>query len=379
MTENLTVSRRAFMRGSAAAGLVVAIGLPTPGAASLPAPGVAALGAFLRIAGDGSVTVVAPCVEMGQGSHTALAMIVADEAGADWTRVSVVAPPVAAVYRTPGRPMQNTSGSQMVRRWNTPLRKAAAAALPEPAEPTLRSGRTIVGGNPKRLDIPSKVNGSAVYGIDVRVPGMLFAAIRQAPVFGGRLVSVDDAAVRGRSGVVEVVRLPNAVAVVADSFWRAKTAADALEPTFSAPSTSEVTTDDIMRSQRIQLDNPVATVAIDSGGPGIPAGSTVLTADYSVPFLHHATMEPMACTAHLTEDRFEFWVPTQNLTGVQRVGAKVGGLPPERIVVNATLLGGGFGRKFEQDFVEQAALIAKAVKRPVKLVWTREEDVQHGF
>jgi len=420
-----TVSRRNFLAGSGAGALVVTLGAPSIAEAQTAGP--VALGAFLRITADNRVTAIIPCVEMGQGSHTALAMILADELGADWSTISVVPPPVDAIYRTPGRAFQNTSGSQMVRRWDLPLRKSAAAAremliaaaarrwkvepstctagdgevrhaasgralrfgalaseaagLAEPKDPVLRSVKTIVGTNRRRLDIPAKVDGSAVYGIDVRLPDMVHAAVRQAPVFGAKVLSVDEAPARAMKGVLSVVLLPGAVAVVATSFWIAKKAVDALSPVYSHSQNDLISSADIMKSQRIQLDSPVFSTGVETGDcSSIRApGARLHSADYTVPFLHHATMEPMTCTAHLGDDRFEFWVPTQNLTGVQQVGAKVSGLAPEKIVVNATLLGGGYGRKFEQDFVEQAALIAKAVRRPVKLVWTREEDVQHGF
>lgn len=426
MLGKTALNRRGFLAASAATGLVLAIDLPAGTSEGAPV-GTVALGPFLRIGTDGKVTVVTPCVEMGQGSQTALAMIVADELGADWGSISILPPPVGVPYRTPGRPVQNTSGSQMVRRWNGPLRKSAAAAremlaaaaagrwgvqsatcaveagavvhapsgrragfgelaeaaarLPEPAAPTLREGSRIVGKPVQRLDIPSKVDGSAVFGIDVRLPGMLYAAIRQAPVFGAQLLSVEEGEVRRRPGVIDVVKLPDAVAVVAENFWRAKKAAEDLEPRFSRPPQASVTSEDIFAAQRLQLGSPLSTPAIDTGdvSGAMKGAQKVVRADYAVPFLHHATMEPMTCTAHLTADRFEFWVPTQNLTGVAEVGAKVSGLPLDKVVVNATLVGGGFGRKFEQDFVEQTALIAKAVRRPVKLIWTREEDVQHGF
>ena len=424
MSTVTSLDRRLFLAGSAAGGLMIALGLPA-GPASAQAS--AAFGSFLRIALDGQVTAVVPCVEMGQGSHTALAMILVDELGADWSHVTIVAPPLGVAYRTPGRPFQNTSGSQMVRRWEAPLRRSAAAAremlvqvaanqwrveaaacavangevshpssgrkasfgalageaakLAEPKDPILRTTRTLVGKSLPRVDIPAKVNGSAVFGVDVRLPDMVFAAIRQAPVFGSKLVSVDDAKARAMPGVIDVVKLPDAVAVVATSFWRAKSAVEALEPVYSRTAQARISTSDIMKSQQIQLDSPVASVGIESGDVSSihNVNANLYRADYSVPFIHHATMEPMCCTAHLTDDKFEFWVPTQNHTGVQQVAVKVSGLAADKIVVNATLVGGGFGRKFEQDFVEQAALIAKAVKRPVKLIWTREEDIQHGF
>ena len=424
MSTVTSLDRRLFLAGSAAGGLMIALGLP---AGPARAQASAAFGSFLRIALDGQVTAVVPCVEMGQGSHTALAMILVDELGADWSHVTIVAPPLGVAYRTPGRPFQNTSGSQMVRRWEAPLRRSAAAAremlvqvaanqwrveaaacavangevshpssgrkasfgalageaakLAEPKDPILRTTRTLVGKSLPRVDIPAKVNGSAVFGVDVRLPDMVFAAIRQAPVFGSKLVSVDDAKARAMPGVIDVVKLPDAVAVVATSFWRAKSAVEALEPVYSRTAQARISTSDIMKSQQIQLDSPVASVGIESGDVSSihNVNANLYRADYSVPFIHHATMEPMCCTAHLTDDKFEFWVPTQNHTGVQQVAVKVSGLAADKIVVNATLVGGGFGRKFEQDFVEQAALIAKAIKRPVKLIWTREEDIQHGF
>lgn len=421
--------RRGFLQGAAAGGLLLAVGLPVPHAqTAAPASAAAPLGAFIRVAGDGAVTLIAPCVEMGQGSHTALAMILADELGADWNQVAVQAPPIGAAYRTPGRGIQNTSASLMVRRWNEPLRRSAAAAremltaaaaaqwgvradacsaregaivheasgrrlgfgevaaaaakLPAPKEPVLRKGPGAVAGQRlRRLDIPSKVDGSARYGIDVRVPGMLYAAIRQSPVYGAKLTGVDEKGVRARRGVVDVVKLPDAVAVVADSFWRAKAAVAALEPSFSATPHANVGSKDIGAAQRLQLQSPLAMPGIVAGDAdaALAAAATRVSADYDVPFLHHATMEPMTCTVSVTDQGCELWLSSQNLTGAVDTAARVTGLPAERIVAHAMLLGGGFGRKFEQDAVEQAVLIAKAVKRPVQLIWSREEDVQHGF
>ena len=425
MHEQPAVGRRGFLAGLTATGLVLSVNIP-PGAAQAKS-GTSAFGAFLRLDADGAITIVVPCVEMGQGSQTALAMIVADELGADWSRVQIAPAPLGVVYRTPGRPVQNTSGSQMVRRWNAPLRQAAATARerlvaaaahgwgvqasacsveaghvlhgptgrrtafgelaaaaakrPEPLDAALRTGHHLVGQSLPRLDIPAKVDGSAVFGIDVRLPGMVFAAIRQVPIYGATLLSVDEGEVRGRPGIVDVIKLPDAVAVVAESFWKAKRAVDDLKPHFSTPPQANIASKDIQEAQRLQLGSPLAIPAVDTGdvAAAMKGAKRVMQADYFVPFLHHATMEPMTCTAHLTADRFEFWVPTQNLTGVADVAVKVSGLPLDKVVVNATLLGGGFGRKFEQDFVMQAALIAKAVRRPVQLIWTREEDVQHGF
>ncbi len=423
MNERLQLGRRAVLAG---AGLVVVVRLPLANQAEA-AEDPAQLGAFIRIGRDGGVTVVTPCFELGQGSTTGLAMIVADELGADWSRVTIQAPPLDPGYRTPGRPVQSTSGSQMVRRWFAPLRKSAAAArvmlteaaarrwsvdpasctasngtvnhgasgrnapfgelaaaaakLPQPENPPLRTSFTIVGTPARRFDIPAKVDGSARFGIDVRVPGMTYAAIRQAPVFGAKLVSVDDAGLRGRRGVIDIVKLPEAVAVVADSFWRAKTAVEALDAVFSDVPPGTVSSKQIAGQRQARLAAAELPAAIESGNApaALAAFGKVIAADFDVPFLYHAPMEPMTCTAHVTDTRCELWIPTQNLTTAAETAARVSGLPAQAVIAHATLAGGAFGRKFEQDFVAQAVAISKAVKRPVQLIWSREEDVQHDF
>jgi isoquinoline 1-oxidoreductase beta subunit len=422
------LNRRQLLQSAVSGGLLLAVGLQESLA---QVPGTADpthLGAFIRISPQGNIAFVAPCVEMGQGSHTSLAMILADELAADWSKVSVEAPPLGVAYRTPGRGIQNTSASQMVRRWHAPLRRSAAAAremlttaaasrwgvepsscsvrdgfvlhelsqqrlsfgelasdaakLPEPKDPALlKTGTAIVGKPLPRLDLPGKVDGSAKFGIDVRVPGMVYAAIRQSPVFGAKLVSVDEKGVRARRGVIDVVKLPEAVAVVADSFWRAKAAVAVVEPSFSATPNASVSSKDILEAQRLQLRSPIAVPGIVAGDAraAMSAAKTTVTADYDVPFLHHATMEPMTCTVSVTDQRCELWVSSQNLSGAADVASRITGLPIDKITVHAMLLGGGLGRKFEQDAVEQAVHIGKALNRPVQLIWTREEDVQHGF
>lgn len=355
-------NRRSFLAGAATAALVVAVTPAQPrsrpsGAPAETAPAPAALEAFLRIARDGTVTFVAPCIEMGQGSQTALAVIAADELGADPSRLTVMMAPVDPVYNVPGTAMQHVSGSQSVRRWEQPLRRsavlaremlvlaaaqawsvppdtcrtengavlhpssgrregfgelaAAAAALPVPAgNPPLRTDRTLVGRDIPRLDIPAKVDGSAVYGADVRLPGMVYAAIRQAPVFRAKLLSVDAEAVKGRRGIVDVVRMGDAVAVVADSYWRAQRAVDDLDVRFATPPQSRYDTAAIIEAQRLQLGSPTAVTAIQSGDPysALDVGDAV-TRDYRVPYLYHATMETMTCTVRIADGRCEYWVP----------------------------------------------------------------------
>lgn len=417
--------RRALLKGGVASGLLLALGLPGPGAAAQSIGGTVPLGAFLRIGTDDLVTVIAPTHEMGQGATSALAVIVADELGADWSRLSLAHPSLDAAYNFPGTQIQYTAGSAMVRRWNLPLRRSAAAArhmlidaasrqwsvpaeacraeggrvlhpasgrsasfgslalaaskVPPPENPVLRTGSTLIGTRMPRLDIPSKVDGTATFGADVRLPGMVYAAIRQSPVFGAKLASVNADAVTGRRGVIEVVRLPDAVVVVADSWWRAQGALEALDVRFMSTPQGKLTTKGIAESQRIQLDSPFAVTAIQTGdvSPAMEGGE-VLTADYRVPYLYHATLETMTCTVRLSDDKLEYWVPTQFPTAVADAGTRLTGLPRSKIEVNLTQMGGAFGRKFEVDYVEQATLIAKAVKRPVQLIWSREEDVQHG-
>lgn len=256
----------------------------------------------------------------------------------------------------------------------------AAAKLTVPENPLLRQVQNLVGRHVPRLDIPEKVDGRAVFGIDVRVPGMVYAAIRQAPVFRSRLLSVDADAIKGMRGIVDVVKLPDAVAVVADSYWRAQKALDLVKASFALPPQARYTTEDIIESQRLQLGSPVAVTAVQAGNSyTVMDRNATIQADFRAPYLYHATMETMNCTVSLTDDKCEYWLPTQWMSAVVDTGTRLTGLPAGKIVVHPTLLGGGFGRKFEMDYVEQATLIAKAVKRPVQLIWSRQEDIQHGF
>lgn len=426
MDKHVDLSRRTVLIGGGAAALTVAVAIPVQVLAQA-AGHAARLGAFISIAGDGGITIVTPCFELGQGSQTGLAMIVADELGADWAQISIRTPELNVAYRTPGRPVQNTSGSQMIRRWFTPLRKSAAAAremlteaaaaqwsvgvsacqvvnsevvhaasgrrasfgslaaaaarLPQPENPALRTAFTIVGTPARRFDILAKVNGSAIYGMDIRLPGLTYAAVRQAPVFGAKLVSVGDDGIRGRRGIVGIVKLSDAVAVVADSFWRAQSAVEALDVVFSGVPQNGVTSKRIFDEQAARLAAGDAAKAIETGDAraALSAARTVVQSDFRVPFLYHAPIEPMNCTVDLTGDRCNLWLPTQDLTTAVNVASRVTGLPVEAITAYATFAGGAFGRKFEQDFVAQATAIAKAIKRPVQLIWARQEDVQHDY
>jgi isoquinoline 1-oxidoreductase subunit beta len=425
-------SRRAFLKAGLAVGAGLVIGVPMPGLAQGrgPADSDASFGLFLRVAPDGSVTVTVPVVEMGQGAQTALAMIIVDELGADWNRVRIEHPHATPGFQRPDvTKYQLTSGSWSVRLWYAPLRKAgasaremlmvaaatqwgvdpascdvdngmivhrasnrsvgfgevavAASALPVPASPTLKdaSRLRLVGKRIARPDIPSKVDGSAVFGVDVTVPRMLYAAIRQAPVYGAEVASVDRKSVIGKKGIVDVVVVPGAVVVVADSFWRAKQTAAGLKVTFGSTPHDSATTERLMADERQKLDLPrgakFRTVG-DVDAARAHAAKTV-SVDYTVPFLHHAPMEPMNCTASVTAEGCELWVPTQCHTTALEAAVRLTGLPEDKIRIHATFLGGGFGRRIHTDFIEPAILASKVVKRPVKLIFTREEDMQHGF
>jgi len=260
----------------------------------------------------------------------------------------------------------------------------AAAKLPLPAEPKLKDPKhwTLVGTPQKRLDTMDKVTGKPIFGIDVRVPNMLYAAIVQCPVFGGAPKSYDEAKIRGLKGVRQVVSLPNAVAVVADSWWQAKQAVDALSVTWDEGQNGKVSSANIADLLRGGLAAPEAAVVRREGDVEAALAKAVkrVEAEYAAPYLAHATMEPQNCTAHVTPDKVEVWVPTQSGEGALAAAAAAAEMAPEKVVLHKTMLGGGFGRRGAvQDYVHQAVLIAKAVGQPVKLLWTREEDIRHDF
>ncbi|MGE4241197.1 molybdopterin cofactor-binding domain-containing protein [Ramlibacter sp.] len=428
------LQRRAFLTACIAAGGGLMISVPADAVAQgAPAQAQAQgvrMGAFLTVHPDSRVTITVPVVEMGQGAQSSLAAIIADELGADWTRVRVEPPPAAVAYQRPDvTKYQLTSGSWSVRLWYAPMRNAGAAAremlvaaaasawgvdpaaceaergrivhgasgrsvgfgevaasaarLAVPAQPKLKSRERLqlIGRRVPRTDIPEKVDGSGVYGVDVKVPGMLYAAMRAAPVYGAEVESVRAAAIKRRPGIVDVVTVPGAVVVVADSWWKAKKAVDALDVKFRATAFDQVDTGQLLREEREKLAQPAGAKfrAVGDYAASSSAASRTVTADYAVPFIHHAPMEPMNCTARVTADACELWVPTQCQTTALEAATRLTGLPEAKVTINSTLLGGGFGRRIHTDFIEPAILAARAVKRPVKLIYSREEDMQHGF
>ena len=240
----------------------------------------------------------------------------------------------------------------------------------------------LIGTPRKPLDAFDKVTGHPIYAIDVRLPDMLYAAIVQCPVFQGALKSVDESSIQGMKGVRRVVRMPDAVAVVADSWWRAKHAAEALRVTWDDRCNGQVSTDTIREFVRGGLDVTPGRVGRADGDVAVGLARAVrrIEADYAVPFLAHATMEPQTCTAHVKPDRVEIWVPTQDPATAIATAALAADVPDDKVVVHKMLLGGGFGRRGTiQEFIRQAVLIAKEVEQPVKLVWTREEDIKHDL
>ncbi len=430
--DTLNVSRRNFLISSAAVtgGLIIGFYFWPRNTRLTPASETseASINAWLRIGTDDSITVMIAHSEMGQGVYTALPMLVAEELEADWSKIQIETSPIGGVYKNPLLGMQVTGGSTSVRsRWQM-LRIAGAAArellieaaakqwqvkqedchaanskvihsasgktlsygqlaeaaaqLAPPDSPKLKSPSEfkIIGKPTKRLDTPAKVDGSAQFGIDVKVPNMLIATLKQSPVFGGKVKHYNEAAAKTIKGVKAVVEIPNGVAVVAENYWQAKKGLDALNVRFAETESDNIDTASITKVLQQGLTEKGA-VAHSSGDvqAALKAAKTTLEAEYSVPFLAHATMEPMNCTADVRKDSCEVWVGTQIQDGAQQVAAKVTGLPKEKIAVHTTYLGGGFGRRTESDFVAQAVLLSKAVGQPIKLVWSREEDTQHDF
>jgi isoquinoline 1-oxidoreductase beta subunit len=427
------LSRRSVLQAGAAAGggLLLSLALPF-GAREVAAadPDSFAPNAFIRINGNGEIVVTVPYVEMGQGTYTAIPMLIAEEFEVDLKRVRFEhAPPNEKLY---GNPLlgglQATGNSNAIRGGWMPLRQAGATArsmlvaaaakrwkvdpascrtqngevhhtpsgrslgygelateaarLPVPESVSLKRPQDfkLIGTPAKRLDTPAKVNGSAVFGIDVRPPGVKIATLAQSPVFGGRVKSVDDAAAKAVKGVRQIVRLDDAVAVVADHMGAAKKGLEALKIEWDEGPHAKLTTEQIARELEDATRKPGAVAQnIGDAGKAMPDAPTKVEATYQLPFLAHATMEPMNCTVHVRKDECEIWLGSQAMARVQATAAKAAGLPPEKVIVHNHLIGGGFGRRLEVDGAVRAVEIAKQVEGPVKVVWTREEDIQHDM
>ncbi|PWC34312.1 xanthine dehydrogenase family protein molybdopterin-binding subunit [Azospirillum sp. TSO35-2] len=387
-------------------------------------------GGFIRIGRDNSITLIVPSVEMGQGIYTGEAMLIAEELEVGLDQVQVVpAPPNEELYQQPLLKSQSTGGSTSIRGAWVPLRQAGAAArqmligaaaaqwgvdpaecaaqraiithrptgrtatygevvdgasrLPVPKDPPLKDPRDfkLIGRSVRRVETPSKVNGTAVFGIDVQVPGMKVATVTACPVFGGKVASVDDRAARAVPGVRDVVRIDNAVAVVGDHFWAARKGLEALDITWDYGPNAGTSSNGIWADlkARSETGQPVQARRDGDVDGAMKAASKRVEAVYQLPFLAHATMEPINTTVHVRPDACEIWVGTQVPTAAQGLAAKEAGLPVEKVILHNHLLGGGFGRRLEADSIGQAVAIAKQVDYPVKIIWTREEDIRRDI
>lgn len=426
------LSRRSFLRAGAAVGggLMVTLSLPFASSeAEAAAADVFVPNAFVRIGSDGKIVLIMPYVEMGQGTYTAIPMLVAEELEVDLKQVQLQhAPPDEKLYVNPLLGIQATGNSNAIRGAWQPLRQAGAVArnmlvaaaarhwnvdptschaergeviheatgrrlsygelaaeaarMPVPENVALKRPQDfkLIGTPAKRLDTPAKVNGTAVFGIDVRPPGVKVATLAQSPVFGGRLKSVDDTAAKAINGVRQIVRLDDAVAVVADHMGAAKKGLEALVTEWDDGPHAKLTTEAIAAElDEASLTPGAVAENIGDVDHAMAGAATKVEATYRLPVLAHATMEPMNCTVHLREDGCEIWVGTQALAKAQATAAETAGLPLDKVVVHNHLIGGGFGRRLEADWIARAVEIAKHVDGPVKVVWTREEDIQHDM
>jgi len=462
-------TRRAFIATGVAAGGVVVFGVAirrgdrSDKVAELVADeGDTLFDIWLKIAPDNSITVIVPHAEMGQGAQSTLAMMLADELDADWSKVEILEAPAHAEYAnyalargytvgdvdfpgwlvdtvdgfffqaTKAIGLQVTGGSMSVRstgqiamrttgaaartvlleqaaeEWQVPVAQLetrdsqvhhaasgrsatyaslapAAARRSLPDKPALKQPEEfrLMGTSPPRPDLPAKVDGTASFGIDTRLPGMKYAAVRAAPVFGGKVARISEASVQDMPGVRKVIDLGDAIVVVADGYWQARTALDTLDVEFSDGGNGHLEQSDIFDGFARDLDAAAESgdVEVDASAgdaeSALANAARVIEAEYRVPFLAHATMEPMNCTAWMHDGQCELWVGSQNPLDFVRKAADAIGLDPENVVLHNQLLGGGFGRRAFPDVAVQAARIAAQVAYPVKLVWSREEDTRH--
>jgi len=426
------LSRRRLLQVGAAAGggLMLSLSLPFPShRAEAAVADEFAPNAFIRIGSDGRIILIMPYVEMGQGTYTSIPMLIAEELDVNLKQVQLEhAPPNEKLYANPLLGVQATGGSDALRGAWKPLREAGATArimlvaaaakrwdvdpkscraqdgevahvptgrrlkygelaaeaakMPVPAGVTLKAPEDfkLIGTPAKRLDAPAKVNGTAVFGIDVHPPGVKVATLVQSPVFGGRVKSLDDTAAKAVKGVRQIIRLDDAVAVVADHMGAAKKGLAALNIEWDDGPHAKLTTADVARElEQATLGSGAVAQNIGDADKALASVTTKIEAIYQAPFLAHATMEPMNCTVHFRKDACEIWIGSQAVARVQAMAAKAAGLPPEKVIVHNHLIGGGFGRRLEADGAVRAVEIAKHVDGPVKVVWTREEDIQHDM
>jgi len=424
----MTTTRRDFLKVTALVGGGLTLGVSLPGAVS----NVQAAGtlhtpnAWVHIADDNTITLISARSEMGQGVYTSMPMLIAEELGVDIRKIKVEIAPVGEVYTNALLGGQLTGGSTSVRdgweklrvagaqvrtmlvtaaaqKWNVDAatlkagdgkvtgpggRKAtygeladAASKLPVPKDVVLKDPKDfkIIGKPTKRLDTPRKVNGTAVFGIDVKLPGMVYASLEQCPVIGGKVVSFDASKAKAMPGVIDVVQIRDGVAVVADSYWHAKKAREAVTVTWDEGAGAAIDNASMMDGIRNAKDAPTPIKKTGDADAAMKSAAKTMQAEYWSPLLAHATMEPQNFTADYKDGKCLVIGPAQFQQGTQGNVAAAVGLKPEDVTVQTTFLGGGFGRRLEYDFAVQAAQISKAVGKPVKLLWSREDDTTHDF
>jgi isoquinoline 1-oxidoreductase subunit beta len=426
------VSRRGFLQASAVSGSGLMLGVALPGSIgeALAAGTLYTPNAWVHIADDNTITLLSARSEMGQGVYTSMPMLIAEELHVDIRKVKVaIAPPNVKLYGNAllGGP-QLTGGSTSVRdgweklrtagaqvremlitaaadKWKvdrSSLRAedgmvlgpngkkatygslaAAASKLPLPEKVALKDPKdfTLLGKRTKRLDTPAKVNGTAEYGIDVRLPGMVYASLEQCPVIGGTVKSFDASKAKAMPGVIDVVQIPDGIAVVADTWWHAKKAREGLNIVWDEGAGAALSDKTMLEGIRAGAasDKMLPLKANGDADAAIKGATKTVKAEYTQPLLSHSPLEPMNFTAHYHDGKVDLIGPTQWQDASQTVVAKVLDVKPENVTLRTTFLGGGFGRRIDIDYIIQAAQISKAVNRPVKLLWTREDDMTHDF
>jgi isoquinoline 1-oxidoreductase subunit beta len=426
-----TINRREFLKTSGAVGGGLMLGVVLPGTLGQQAQAAGTLhtpNAWVHIADDNTITLLSARSEMGQGVYTSMPMLIAEELNVDLKKIKVAIAPPGAVYTNAMLGAQITGGSTSVRegweklrvagaqvremliaaaaeKWKVPASSlkaengmvigagkkatygqlaAAASKQPVPKEPKLKDPKdfVIVGKRITRLDTPAKTFGTAEFGIDVKLPGMLYASLEQCPVIGGKVKSFDASKAKGMPGVVDVVQVSDGVAVVANSYWRARKAREQLKVEWDEGAGAALSSENMLAGMRtastngkvIPIQKPMGNLA-----DAMKGAAKTIKAEYTLPLQAHAPLEPQNFTADWNKGKPILIGPTQFQQGTQGAAAAALGVKPEDITVKTTFLGGGFGRKLELDFVVQAAQISKAVGKPVKLVWTREDDMTHDF
>jgi isoquinoline 1-oxidoreductase subunit beta len=432
------ISRRHIVQGLAGSSGALLLSVSWPASAAIlkgigaaqPDTGETAITAWIRVSAANEITLMVSQAEIGQGISTTLPALLADELGADWSTVRLITAPFAPAFRNPRLNFMFTGNSESIqafhdlmrrtgaaaremlvtvaaRRWKVPIAScttrssqivhlptgrvltfgavaAEAARLKVPQNPTLRPQQqlTLAGRSLERIDVPSKVDGTAVFGIDVELPGMLNAAVRTGPAIGAQLTGMNVAAARASEGVFAVVPIPGGVAVVADTYWNARRGLRALEPQFDAGTHGDLDSESLRQQYRARLESgPFATpVKVGDVDGALTRAARVLTFEYENPFLAHATMEPMNCVADVTAQRCRIIAPTQGQELATYAVSTALDMPPERVEVSRSpYIGGGFGRRLVPDVPVQAALISRAVGKPVKVIWDREEDIRRDL